>query len=217
MTHLNPDPFKRFIGPKNWGEATIDGELVTCLLDNGAQLNFMTPAYAEKRNFDVYSLERLAQEIGGPLPPIRDIGGILVEPTGFAMVNLQVPCVKGYNEEQIVIVLDDPSMGEYPVILGTPTLYRVMQVIKESDITKLATPWAMSRFSWLARGLAARVAHTTRNDVVNKAIVPACVDEVVQVYRKIQLPPFGHKVIHGHTNLKLIGYQLNVMTHGLEK
>ena len=70
MTHLNPDPFKHFIGPKNWGEAIIDGELVTCLLDNGAQLNFMTPAYAEKRNFDVYSLERLAQEIGGPLPPI---------------------------------------------------------------------------------------------------------------------------------------------------
>ena len=50
------------------------------------------------------------------------------------MVNVQVPCVKGYNEEQIVIVLDDPSMGECPVILGTPTLYRVMQVIKESEI-----------------------------------------------------------------------------------
>ena len=70
MTHLNPDPFKHFIGPKNWGEAIIDGELVTCLLDNGAQLNFMTPAYAEKQNLDVYPLERLAQEIGGPLPPI---------------------------------------------------------------------------------------------------------------------------------------------------
>ena len=116
-----------------------------------------------------------------------------------------------------MIVLDDPSMGECPVILGTPTLYRVMQVIKESEITKLATPWAMSRFSWLARGLAAQVAHTTRNDVGNKAIAPACVDEVVQVYRKIQLPPFGHKVIHGRTNLKFIGYQLNVMTHGLKK
>ena len=66
VSHLNPDPFKHFIGPKNWGEAIIDGELVTCLLDNGAQLNFMTPAYAEKRNFDVYLLERLAQEIGRP-------------------------------------------------------------------------------------------------------------------------------------------------------
>ena len=99
----------------------------------------MTPAYAARQNLNVYSLKCLAQEIGGPLPPIRGIGGILVEPTGFVMVNVQVPCVKGYNEEEIVIVLDDPSMGECPVILGTPTLYRVMQVIKESEITKLAT------------------------------------------------------------------------------
>ena len=45
---LNPDPFTCLIGPKNWGEAFIDDELTTCLLDNGAQLNFVTPDYAVK-------------------------------------------------------------------------------------------------------------------------------------------------------------------------
>ena len=45
---LNPDPFTHLIGPKNWGEALIDNELTTCLLDNGAQLNFVTPDYADK-------------------------------------------------------------------------------------------------------------------------------------------------------------------------
>ena len=45
---LNPDPFRCLIGPRNWGEAFIDEELTTCLLDNGAQLNFMTPNYAVK-------------------------------------------------------------------------------------------------------------------------------------------------------------------------
>ena len=45
---LNPDLFTHLIGPKNWGEAFIDDELTTCLLDNGAQLNFMTPDYAMK-------------------------------------------------------------------------------------------------------------------------------------------------------------------------
>ena len=47
--YLNPDPFCRFIGPKNWGEALIDDKLMTCLLDNGSQLNFVTPAYAHER------------------------------------------------------------------------------------------------------------------------------------------------------------------------
>ena len=141
----------------------------------------------------------------------------MVEPTGFVVVNVQVPCVKGYNEDEIIIVLDDPSMGECPVILGTLTLYRVMQVIKESEITKLATPWAMSRFSWLARGLHTTVAQTPMNDIANRVVAPANIDEVVRVNRKVQLPPFGHKVIHGCTSLTLLGYKMNVMTHGLEK
>ena len=54
---LNPDPFRCLIGPKNWGEAFIDDELTTCLLDNGAQLNFVTPDYAVKRGFQIFTLE----------------------------------------------------------------------------------------------------------------------------------------------------------------
>ena len=54
---LNLNPFTRLIGPKNWGEAFIDDELTTCLLDNGAQLNFMTPDYAVKRGLQVFTLE----------------------------------------------------------------------------------------------------------------------------------------------------------------
>ena len=63
VPYLNPDAFSRFIGPKNWGQALINDELTTCLLDNGAQLNFITPAYAVERGMDIMSLDRLAQEI----------------------------------------------------------------------------------------------------------------------------------------------------------
>ena len=146
---LNPDPFTCLIGPKNWGEALIDDKLTTCLLNNGAQLNFVTSEYAVKRGFQVFTLERLAQEIGGELPPIHGIGRIKVKPMGFVIMNVRILCIKGYNEDQIAIVLDDPSMKECPVILGTPTLYRAVQVIKESEITQLAVPWATSHFSYL--------------------------------------------------------------------
>ena len=67
---MNPDAFYRFIGPKNRGQALINDELTTCLLDNGAQLNFITPAYAQARGMDIMSLDYLAQEIGGPILPI---------------------------------------------------------------------------------------------------------------------------------------------------
>ena len=151
--YLNPDPYCRFIGPKNLGEVLIDGELTTCLLDNGAQINFVTPTYARQRGMDIMSLDHLAQEIGGQIPPITGIRGIMVEPEGFVMMNVQVPCVKGYNEDQIAIVMEDPGLKDFQGILGTATIYRVMEVIKESEISELAVPWASSRLSWLMRDI----------------------------------------------------------------
>ena len=214
---MNPDAFYRFIGPKNLGKALIDGELTNCLLDNRAQLNFITPAYAQEQGMDIMSLDYMVQGNGGSVLPIRGIGGISVEPVGFIMMNVKVPCVQGYDEDQIAIVMDDPGMTEWLVILGTPTIYRFMKVIKESEISKLAVPWASSRVSWLMRDMQARLGQVVVKDVANKPISPLNVDEVVRVASKCTVPPFGHKVIHDKVNLILYGYKMNMMTHGLEK
>ena len=217
VPYLNPDAFSRFIGHQNWGQALSSNELNTCLLDNGAQLNFITPAYAVERGMDILSLDRLAEEIGGLLPFIAGMGGNLVEATRFVLMNVKVPCVQGYDEDQVALVMDDPGMVERPVILGTSTLYRVMEVIKESEISKLAVPWSSSRISWLMRDVTAKLGQVVVNDVANKPIVPLDVDKIVRVASKCTVPPFGHKVIHGKVNLVLHGCRLNVMTHGLEK
>ena len=199
------------------GEALIDGELATCLLDNGAQLNFITPAYAHKWGMDIMSLESLAQEVGGKIPPIAVIGGIMVNPEGFVMMNIQIPCVKGYNKDQIAIVMDDPGLKDCPVILGMPMIFQVMEVIKESEISELAVPWASSRVSWLMRGVHAQMSQLAVDDVANKLVAPLSIDEMVRVSHKCKVPPFSHKVIHGSVGLVLQGYRMNVMTHGLEK
>ena len=140
-----------------------------------------------------------------------------MEPVGFVMMNAKVPGVEGYDKDQIAIVMDDPGMTEWPVILGTPTLYGVMEVIKESEISKLAVPWASSRVSWLMRDVLAKLGQVVVNDIANKLITPLHVNEVVRVVSKCTVPPFGHKAIHGKVNLVLHGYKMNVMTHGLEK
>ena len=92
-----------------------------------------------------------------------------------------------------------------------------MEVIKESEISKLAVPWSSSRISWLMRDVMAKMGRVVMNDVANKPIAPLDVNEIVRVASKCTVPPFGHKVIHGRVNLVLRGCKLNVMTHGLEK
>ena len=217
VPYLNLDPYCQFIGPKNWGKALIDEDLMTCLLDNGSQLNFVTPAYVCKQGMDIMSLDSLTQEVGGKIPPIQGIGGIMVDPEGFIMMNVKIPCVKGYNEDQITIVMDDPGMKDCPVIMGTPMIFQVMEVIKESEISKLAIPWASLRVSWLMRGIQAHMSQLNVDDVANKLVAPLSVDEVVRVSHKCKIPPFGYKVIHSSVSLVLQGYRMNVMTHGLEK
>ena len=76
-------------------------------------------------------------------------------------------------------------MADCPVILGTPTLFRVMQVVKESEITKLATPWATSRLSWLFGTVSACMAQIPLTNVANKAITPTSVNEVVRTSSKV--------------------------------
>ena len=96
---------------------------MTRLLDNGSQLNFVTPAYVCKWGMDIMSLDSLTQEVEGKIPPIQGIGGFMVDPEGFVMMNVKIPCVKEYNEDQIAIVMDDPGMKDCLVILGTSMIF----------------------------------------------------------------------------------------------
>ena len=51
--------------------------------------------------------------------------------------------VQGYDEDQISLVILDLSNFAVrdPLILGTPTISCVINVIKEKETDALATPW----------------------------------------------------------------------------
>ena len=54
-----------------------------------------------------------------------------------------------------------------------------MEVIKESEISELAIPWASARLSWLMRDVHTRMSQLVVNNVANKSVVSLSVDEVV--------------------------------------
>ena len=75
--------------------------------------------------------------------------------------------------------MEDPGLKDFQVILGTATIYRVMEGTKESEILELAVPWASSRCSWLMRNIHTRMSQMVVNDVANKSVAPLSVDKVV--------------------------------------
>ena len=67
------------------------------------------------------------------------LGNAYTRPLGYVVIWVQVDGVQGYDEDQIALVILDFSnfATRVPVILGTPTIGRVVNIMKEADMD----PW----------------------------------------------------------------------------
>ena len=70
---------------------------------------------------------------------------------GICNREAQVKEVAGYDEDAVFLVVPDGSAfgKRVPLIIGTCTLARVINVIKESELDQISTPWAMVHLAQL--------------------------------------------------------------------
>ena len=75
------------------------------------------------------------------------LGNSYTRPLGYVIIWVQVDRVQGYDEDQIALIIPDLShfAKRVPIILGTPTIGRVVNVMKEAEMDALAMPWANAR------------------------------------------------------------------------
>ena len=61
---------------------------------------------------------------------------------GYVVIWVQVDGVQGYDEDEIALVILDFSnfVAWVPIILGTPTISCIVNVIKEREIDALVMP-----------------------------------------------------------------------------
>ena len=133
-------------------------------------------------------------------------------------MRVQIKDMPHYDEQQVVFVLDDPSgfSARIPVILGTLTINRVVQTMKETEMHSTPTEWQMLRiaYEW-AQGFQFRRASLGERlrFPTNTAEDPLDLDEKVLLADKCTIPGFQSVVTHGHTQrTMMMGHWLNVMT-----
>ena len=90
------------------------------LLDNGAQVNTITPRYVSDHSLQVGPITDLM----GSRVICVGLGNAYTRPLGYMVIWVQVDRVWGYDEDQIALVILDFSnfVARVPVILGTPTI-----------------------------------------------------------------------------------------------
>ena len=190
------------------------------LVDNGTRVNSVTPAYVCQHNLGVRPISELDHSLNpcGDHIPLVGLGSGQAEPLGFTLMRVQIEGMPHYDEHQVLFILDDPSTFSVriPVILGTPTINRVVQTMKETEMHNAPMEWQMARvtYEW-AQGFQYRWASLGERlkFLTNTAEDPLDLDEKVLLTDKCAIPGFQSVVAHGRIQrMMMMGNRLNIMT-----
>ena len=134
------------------------------------------------------------------------------------MIRVQIPYAPSYDKDQVALTIEDPSLFSQrcPVILKTLTIFRAVQVIKESENEPcragLATRESRYEYTHFLMNL---------EDYPEIALFPLNIgknpvewDEEALLKKKQVLLPFSNMMVHCKTQAtQMHGYKLHVMTH----
>ena len=206
-------PILHWIRPETLVDLTIEGRNVNALVDNGSQVNTITPTLVQQDGFPVLPLEDL---VNYPLILVG-LGRKHMSPLGFIILQVQVWEIAGYNEDVVFLMVPDESefSQRVPVVMGTCMIGRIINIIWESEIDHLSTPWAMARVAQLLscqNSTAALLPGSAETQVEGTSGGPqeVDVDELVMVRESVCLGPFQTEIIEGWVK-PLLGDTAHVM------
>ena len=144
---ITSGPTAHWVGPKTLVGLWVEGWEVDALADSGSQVNTVTPIYVHQHEFPMLLLHDL---VNHPLNLVG-LGGTRTHLLGFMILRVQVKEITSYDEDIVFLVISDESEFSQHVLImiGTCTLGRIVNVIKESEMDRLSTPWAVVSASHL--------------------------------------------------------------------
>ena len=127
-----------WIGPEMLVDLTIEGRNVNALADSGSQVNTITLAFVWQCGFPVLPLVDL---VNHPLNLVG-LGGKCTSPLRFIILHVQVREITRYDEDVVFLMV--PNKSEFgcrvPLVIGTCTIGRIINIIWESEIDCLSMP-----------------------------------------------------------------------------
>ena len=106
-------------------------------------MNTITPALVQQYGFPVLPLEDLVDY----LLNLRGLGGKHTSPLGFVILHMQVWGIAGYDEDAVFLVVPNEFKFGWrvPLVVGTCTIGRIINIIRESEIDSLSMLWSTMR------------------------------------------------------------------------
>ena len=180
----NPDPIARLIGKRNESPVIVDGVKYPGLLDSGTQMSTITISQAKKMGLKIQSLESLLDIEGG--------GGIAIPYIGYVEVNLQIPEIKNYNKDALMMVMNDSRYGKkVPFTIGTIHIHAALKEMTKDERDNMTLSWqsvALPAFASKVLGM--------------EDFSLASVGGDIKVHKTTVLPPFSTTFVKGRSSVK---------------
>ena len=139
-----------------------------------------------------------------------------MRPLGYVIIWVQVDGVQGYDKDQIALVIPDlfNFAAQIPVILGTPTISWVINVMKEAEMDALAMPWVNARVAHLL--LAFRMMTVVVGDGIKEEPDPDGYDQVMFTQNVETIEPFSSHMVLVKAGGAYTGEHINIMVQALQ-
>ena len=140
-------PAAHWVRPETLVALMIEGRNVNALAESGSQVDTIMPAFICQCGFPILPLADL---VNHPLNLVG-LGRKCTSLLRFVILCVQVREIIRYDEDVVFLVV--PNESEFgrrvPLVIGTCTIGRIINVIQESKIDPLSMPWATVQMAQL--------------------------------------------------------------------
>ena len=142
---LNLDPIVHLVGCSNEVPVIIDGQEVAALIDLGFQVLSISAQFCEELTLQIQPL--------GQLLELEGMGVAAIPYLGYVEVNLQIPGIKSYNEDVLLLVIPTVTYSKtVPVMVGTKIINKALSLITMGELAKATMTWRQAHFGAVMLG-----------------------------------------------------------------
>ena len=118
---------------------------MTALVDSGAQVSTISAKFCEELDLEIQPL--------GQLLELEGTGGAAIPYLGFVEVNLQIPRVRRYNEDVLLLAIPATTYSErVPVVVGSKIIDRTLSCMTVGELAKATATWRQAHFGAVMSG-----------------------------------------------------------------
>ena len=127
----------RLVGEVNESKVIIEGQEMRALLDMGSQLSPISWTWVKKLNLEPNQLQSILR--------IEGSGGLEVPYLGYVEVQLELPKIKAFNHDVLLLIVPDSAhMQSTPITLGTLHIDMAIKMATKKELENLNKQWQRS-------------------------------------------------------------------------